>query len=224
MALCSEEGCDRDSVARGYCYKHYRQRQRHGTLPGYDKQCKVDGCDKTSYQGGYCNKHYLRVKRYGDENFVKRRIFNGTPEEVFLHYTDKKTETGCWLYRGTINSNGYGRLRVGRKNIYAHVFSYQRTNGVIPKGMVVRHKCRNRNCVNPEHLEIGTIRDNNQDKWRDGTVLRGEQVGSSKLTESAVRDILSSSFSADHFAAKYNVKVRNIYCVRARVTWKHVEV
>lgn len=67
--------------------------------------------------------------------------------------------TSCWLWAGTVQSNGYGQhyLKGGRA-ILAHRYSYQLAYGEIPPGMQLHHTCENRKCVNPEHLELLTPR------------------------------------------------------------------
>ena len=64
--------------------------------------------------------------------------------------------TGCWLWLGEITQNGYSRLKVKDKNIAAHRIAYELFKGPIPEGLVIDHLCRNRCCVNPQHLEAVT--------------------------------------------------------------------
>ena len=87
--------------------------------------------------------------------------------------------SGCWLWMGAVNQNGYGTWS-GDK---AHRISWRLHQGEIPKGMCVLHKCDVRVCVNPQHLFIGTIADNNRDAINKGRVVYpGERHGSAKLT------------------------------------------
>lgn len=74
---------------------------------------------------------------------------------------------GCWSWSGAKDGNGYGiisnRNKGDKSPEKAHRVSYEKHNGEIPKGMVIRHMCDNPECTNPEHLEIGTQTDNMQD-------------------------------------------------------------
>jgi hypothetical protein len=70
----------------------------------------------------------------------------------------KEPSSGCWLWRGQISNSGYGRMMVreasGNKMESAHRASYAAFVAPIPEGAIVRQRCGNRLCVNPEHLEI----------------------------------------------------------------------
>lgn len=80
------------------------------------------------------------------------------------------TETGCWLWLGAVNAGGYGDL--GSKKYseerLAHRLFYTRYVGIIPRGLLVLHKCDVTLCVNPNHLYVGTQKDNGADMSRRG--------------------------------------------------------
>ena len=75
----------------------------------------------------------------------------------------------CWIFTGAIANNGYGRIGSGGRVLQAHRVAYEVFVGEIPSGMHVDHLCRNRRCVNPEHLEAVTQQENNR---RAGEVRR----------------------------------------------------
>lgn len=71
----------------------------------------------------------------------------------------RKTDS-CWLWTGNLKSTGYAGLTVKGVPTYAHRFSYELVNGLIPSGLFIDHLCRVKHCVNPSHLEAVTPRTN----------------------------------------------------------------
>lgn len=76
-----------------------------------------------------------------------------SPEASFEAKYIPEPNSGCWLWIGALNPNGYGQLKMPHQAVLAHRFSYERFNGPLLEGMVLDHLCRQRCCVNPEHLE-----------------------------------------------------------------------
>src|SRR3990167_5099408 len=71
-------------------------------------------------------------------------------DERFFAFTVKTNSCWNWMGHLTRGSIGYGRIKtVGRKNVLVHRYSYEKSNGKIPKGLSVLHKCDNTRCVNP---------------------------------------------------------------------------
>ena len=89
----------------------------------------------------------------------RARFMNGVNPGAFWLRVYKGV--GCWEWRGYKNSGGYGVFHAyARKKLMAHRISYQLLCGRIPTGLVIDHLCRNRGCVNPQHLEVVTNREN----------------------------------------------------------------
>lgn len=146
-------------------------------------------------------------------DLLKYTLFNRT----------RLAENGCWEWVGSLGSGGYGMISRGNKCCRAHRVSYEAYKGAIPKGMVVRHTCDNPSCINPDHLILGTQRDNVADREARGRRdVKGEQIGTSKLTEKEVLEIKSSLESVSVLADRYGVDKSNIWLIRAGKSWKHL--
>lgn len=92
--------------------------------------------------------------------YPKSRVTRGAPTiERLLRYTDIG-EDGCWRWQGALNDGGYGIIRIAGKNLRAHRVAYEELVEPIPAGLQIDHLCRNRACVNPDHLEPVTHRVN----------------------------------------------------------------
>jgi hypothetical protein len=73
-----------------------------------------------------------------------------------------KTDT-CWIWKGAVTGDRYGSFTYNKTTKRAHRASYELFNGEIPEGLMVLHDCDVRICVNPEHLRVGTAKDNSHD-------------------------------------------------------------
>lgn len=108
--------------------------------------------------------------------------------EVMDRFWSKVDRSGeCWIWTAYRDSFGYGNFKVDGVNCYAHRICYELEHGSIPEGMCVLHRCDNPSCVNPEHLFLGTHRDNVKDKISKRRHCIGSKNGRSKMTRERVR-------------------------------------
>lgn len=136
----------------------------------------------------------------------------------------------CWIWQGARNGNGYGNFRIpefGRGNFSAHRVAYHIVKGGFPEiGMVVRHKCDTPLCVNPHHLDIGTVADNMRDMVERGRApvrdQRGERNGAAKLTAAnveTIRELIEMGQTNTAIAARFGVSHSLISNIRRGVSW-----
>ena len=129
-----------------------------------------------------------------------------------------KTNTGCWEWQRARNRDGYGMW----KNRTLHRQSYEEFKGPIPADLHVLHACDNTCCVNPDHLSVGTHKENIQDMIRKGRSIRGVNRYSSKLTEDQVREIYASTATGKEIGKQYGVSSTTVYRIRGGDLWSHI--
>lgn len=144
-----------------------------------------------------------------------------------MQFVNRDEESGCWLWKGGITPNGYGHYYTpnGKKSGgSAHRTAYTLFNGEIPSGCIIRHKCRNK-CVNPEHLEIGSYKDNADDRKRDGIDYSGTKNPSCKYTEEKILEIrkrYADGETQTSIAKSLGIKQGHISDICLRKVWKHI--
>ena len=92
----------------------------------------------------------------------------GSLQERFESKCEPEPTSGCWLWTGAVDGDGYGVLYNSGDDRKTHRISWMIRFGPIPKGMSVLHKCDNPPCVNPDHLFLGTALDNMHDAMKKG--------------------------------------------------------
>lgn len=134
------------------------------------------------------------------------------------------TESGCWLWMGR-TSGGYGVAPLGARGVkkYAHRLFYEIHNGPIEDGMVICHKCDTPSCVNPDHLFLGTVQDNNNDRKKKGRYL-GAWNGRALVTEQEVREIrdLRGVMSQATIAKHYGISQPTVSAICRKETWASI--
>lgn len=130
---------------------------------------------------------------------------------------------GCWIWQAQKDRDGYGRFQYEDRPQNAARVAYQLFVGMIPSGLFVLHKCDVRPCVNPNHLYLGTQKDNLRDMTNRKRNQRGESHCNAKFTESQVLAIRDDKHNSIPFlATKYGVSYGAIYHIKKRDNWKHI--
>lgn len=133
----------------------------------------------------------------------------------------------CWEWLGSRTDAGYSQLKVKGRGVYVHRLSYEMHNGSVPEGLVVRHTCHNRTCVNPDHLETGTHEDNMSDMTRAGRQACGESNGRAKLTDRkvlAIRRIWEEGgVTKKELGSMFGVSSVLVSKIVRRKLWKHIK-
>lgn len=185
------------------------------------RTCSVNGCFNKHYGKGFCQKHYVNYKKYG----YPIKHFYTRPLDFEIN------EDGCFVCTSHDPDNEwYPQYRIRGKKWRMHRFVYTEMFGEIPDGLVVRHKCDNPRCINPEHLELGTIADNNRDAVERNRKrsIYGSKHHATKLNESKVADIKrllkSEMYTSRKIAQMYGVSDTVISMIKNNKYWKHVKI
>jgi len=144
-------------------------------------------------------------------------------------------QEGCWSWKGPISKGGYPVMSCNPEigSDRGHRASWIIHKGKIPQYMHVCHRCDNPICTNPDHLWIGTFKENNDDKIAKG---RGRYIkpphkvgienGASKLKENQVKEIknlIKNGRSSYSIAKEYNVSKTTILRIKNNKNWSHIE-
>lgn len=136
--------------------------------------------------------------------------------------------SGCWLWTGAVKELGYGVIGLGSRTqgtAKAHRVAYELYKGEIPAGLAVMHTCDNPGCVNPNHLEVGTLSDNMRDCVAKGRNFipdnRGTKATWSKLNDHAVSQIRKREKTSFAYAAEFGVSSSAIRNIWSGLSWNH---
>jgi hypothetical protein len=157
-----------------------------------------------------------------------------TQEEIG-RFNEKVDRAGsCWLWLAGKDQDGYGGFKLRGKGLRASRVAYRIHRGD-PEQLEVCHRCDNPPCVNPEHLFLGTAKDNQRDKWNKGrqneafnkpeVKARGSRVNTSKLSEDQAREAIDRLKRGERqviIARDLGVNRHSIYAIAHGKNWKHL--
>lgn len=149
--------------------------------------------------------------------------------ECFFEKIFSKTKrvNGCWIFEGRTNRQGYGQVIHKGRHYLVHRLSWAHAKQLDPGKGLVLHRCDVPGCINPDHLFLGTARENTLDmlkkgRWK-GPSLEGTKNPAAKLSEAQVKEIKRSSETTTNLARQYCVGRTTIKEIRAGVRWRHVK-
>jgi hypothetical protein len=171
--------------------------------------------DKETYKN---NKNREFTNEEWDEALKKLRNKSIDSEEIV---NNKNINTKCWLYQGSKDKDGYGKMKFKCVFYRCHILAIESFNRKKRNNtkLVVRHLCNIKNCCNPEHLRLGTYSENSIDAINNGHKC-------AKLNEKKVKEIRKlleeKKLTLSEIAKKYNVKQNSISRIKNNCTWKHI--
>ncbi len=190
---------------------------------------------KKDKPGIYCSKKCMNtmVKSWNSKGRFLWRL--ATAEEKLQRIRDRFEkfvikQDGCWDWKGCTHGSGYVVMKFyDRKQKNGHIVSWILSNGTIPDGLFVLHKCDNKKCTNPEHLFLGTLKDNAIDREKKNRSNRpfGENHKNSKLTVDKVKEIktkLAMGVTMKRLAEDFMMSQGALAAIKNNITWKNVIV
>jgi hypothetical protein len=176
------------------------------------KQCRLL---YTNFCSRKCSRDYQVKNLYKNyDHFIREKI----KQNITLN------ERGCWVWNKGKSNSGYSKMTFKNRTMCGSRVSFMVFKGKISKNKVVCHTCDNPPCVNPDHLFLGTIRDNRTDCVVKNRHAKGSKIGISKLKEKdipIIKKMYYNNLSQREIALLFNTSQTTISRVLLKQTWSH---
>jgi hypothetical protein len=149
-------------------------------------------------------------------------------EEAKLRFMEniKISLSGCWEWTKSKHRQGYGNFMYKMKHCLAHRVAWLLFKGVLKEKDVICHKCDNTSCVNPDHLFLGTQKDNMKDMFlKHRKDHKGIKHPKHRLTEQEfleIRKLINEGLTQEVIAQKFKITNSQVGSIKHRRTWKHI--
>jgi hypothetical protein len=202
----------------------------------HDFECEICKKKCRAYRGPAkskpraCSKVcYLKLSPKWLQKIPFNKLSDEEKKQHLAKHFEKRVirKKGCWDWSAKGKGSKYMRMDYarGEPRISAHRYSYMIHKGEIPRGMFVCHSCDNPRCTNPDHLFLGTDKDNQSDKIKKNRQCHGESHRNSKIKTSDVikiKKLLSVGISGARISRDLNISIHIIYHIK-HGSWKHVK-
>lgn len=199
------------------CGKEFSWKRHHSQNPA-NHCCKKCWYEWNANKLASFNNNRFDWRKASKEEKLERLRMNFENKVIKKH--------GCWEWKGCFDKNGYGLLPSGyHKQDKAHRVSWKLYKGEIPIGLQVCHHCDNPKCSNPDHLFVGTSKDNARDMAEKFRGTCGSKNWNCKLCEDDVKTIiqrLQMGVTMTRIAKDFKVSVARISDIKNMKAWKHV--
>lgn len=161
-----------------------------------------------------------RINRGGGKYCSQKCYETRPPKPIEKRFWSKvsKTET-CWVWTGAHGQSGHGVVSTGQKSTQASRISWELHFGTIPNGLMICHHCDNPPCVRPDHLFLGTQKDN----MKDSCVKYRQQKKYTPGTIRLIRSRYANGTNTIVLAKDYGIPHYYIKRIIIRRVWKHLD-
>lgn len=180
-------------------------------------ECRISDCNRAAWAKDLCLMHYKRVWRHGSLDVARATPSMSKDERLRRIGWEIDQSNGCWIWCGRKAHRGHGIIDIDNGSTGAYRLAYEAWVGPIPTGLIVRHKCDNPPCINPDHLEVGTHKNNGHD-------MANRRRFYSKLTQKQVNEIRfayeQGNITQQKLADQYGVCGSTVSRLITKQQWK----